>query len=99
MIASVNSNNYHSMEAQVTLRPVHGISMQSTYTWSKNLGIFDEIGTYVCRRIRVGAPTRAAPGIHSVAQHVHGPESRQTGEASADSVVVDPDTRHEPIQV
>jgi hypothetical protein len=23
----------------VTLRPTHGISMQSTYTWSKNLGI------------------------------------------------------------
>jgi hypothetical protein len=39
MIASVNSNNYHSMEAQVTLRPVQGINMQSTYTWSKNLGI------------------------------------------------------------
>lgn len=39
MIASVNSNNYHSMEAQVTMRPAAGISMQSTYTWSKNLGI------------------------------------------------------------
>jgi hypothetical protein len=39
MIASVNSNNYHSMEAQVSMRPAAGISMQSTYTWSKNLGI------------------------------------------------------------
>jgi hypothetical protein len=39
MVASVNSNNYHSMESQVTLRPARGISMQSTYTWSKNLGI------------------------------------------------------------
>jgi hypothetical protein len=45
MIASVNSNNYHSMEAQVTLRPVQGISMQSTYTWSKNLGIFGQVGS------------------------------------------------------
>jgi hypothetical protein len=32
------SSNYHSFEAQVTLRPTHGITTQSTYTWSKNLG-------------------------------------------------------------
>jgi hypothetical protein len=32
------STNYHSFEAQVTLRPTHGFTMQSTYTWSKNLG-------------------------------------------------------------
>jgi hypothetical protein len=45
MIAGVNSNNYHSMEAQVTLRPTHGISMQNTYTWSKNLGISYAVGS------------------------------------------------------
>jgi len=45
MIASVNSNNYHSMEAQVTMRPTRGISMQSTYTFSKNLGIFGQVGS------------------------------------------------------
>jgi hypothetical protein len=33
------SNNYHSLEAQVTLRPTHGVAVQSTYTWSKNLGV------------------------------------------------------------
>ncbi|MBI2149587.1 MAG: TonB-dependent receptor, partial [Acidobacteria bacterium] len=44
MIASVNSNNYHSMQAQFTLRPARGINMQSTYTWSKNLGIIGEVG-------------------------------------------------------
>src|SRR5262249_32093996 len=38
MIASVNHNNYHSIEAQITLRPTRGISMQTTYTLSKNLG-------------------------------------------------------------
>jgi hypothetical protein len=32
------STNYHSFEAQVTLRPTRGVSLQSTYTWSKNLG-------------------------------------------------------------
>jgi len=32
------SNNYHSFQAQVTLRPSHGLYFQSTYTWSKNLG-------------------------------------------------------------
>jgi hypothetical protein len=30
--------NYHSFQAQITLRPTHGLSFQSTYTWSKNLG-------------------------------------------------------------
>jgi hypothetical protein len=32
------SNNYHSLNAQFTLRPVRGISTQTTYTWSKNMG-------------------------------------------------------------
>jgi len=45
MIAGVNSNNYHSMEAQVTLRPTQGVTMQSTYTWSKNLGIQYAVGS------------------------------------------------------
>ncbi len=31
--------NYHSMQAQVTLRPTATLSVQSTYTWSRNLGI------------------------------------------------------------
>lgn len=30
--------NYHSMQAQVTMRPVAGFSFQTSYTWSKNLG-------------------------------------------------------------
>ncbi len=34
-----DSANYHSMQAQVTLRPTQGMSFQSTYTWSRNLGI------------------------------------------------------------
>ncbi|MCL2877904.1 MAG: TonB-dependent receptor [Acidobacteria bacterium] len=29
--------NYHSMQAQVTMRPVHGVNFQATYTWSRNL--------------------------------------------------------------
>jgi len=31
------SSSYHSMQAQFTLRPTHGFSVQSTYTWSKTL--------------------------------------------------------------
>ena len=31
--------NYHSLQAQVTLRPTHGLDFQSTYTWAKSLGI------------------------------------------------------------
>jgi len=38
-ITNVGSNNYHSLQAQLTLRPTHGFSFQGAYTWSKNLGI------------------------------------------------------------
>jgi len=38
------STNYHSFEAQFTLRPTHGVNMQSTYTWSKNLGTAGSFG-------------------------------------------------------
>jgi hypothetical protein len=31
--------NYHSMQAQVTLRPTAGFSISGSYTWSKSLGI------------------------------------------------------------
>jgi hypothetical protein len=30
--------NYHSMQAQLTMRPKAGMSFQVSYTWSKNLG-------------------------------------------------------------
>jgi hypothetical protein len=30
--------NYHSMQAQATLRPTHGLNFQVSYTWSRNLG-------------------------------------------------------------
>jgi len=30
-------SNYHSMQAQVTMRPAHGLNFQATYTWSRNL--------------------------------------------------------------
>src|SRR5262249_15957568 len=31
------SSNYHSLEAQFTLRPTQGFTVQSTYTWSKSM--------------------------------------------------------------
>jgi hypothetical protein len=31
--------NYHSLQTQVTLQPTAGVNFQSTYTWSKNLGM------------------------------------------------------------
>jgi len=33
-----NNSNYHSMQAQITMRPTHGFNLQATYTWSKNIG-------------------------------------------------------------
>jgi hypothetical protein len=38
LLTNVYSNNYHSLETQVTVRPTHGVSVQSTWTYSKNLG-------------------------------------------------------------
>lgn len=33
------SSNYHSMQAQFTLRPTQGFAVQSTYTWSKSMTV------------------------------------------------------------
>jgi hypothetical protein len=35
--SNTGSSNYHSMEAQFTLRPTQGISLQSTYTWARSM--------------------------------------------------------------
>jgi hypothetical protein len=32
-------SNYHSLQVQSTIRPIHGMSGQFTYSWSKNLGL------------------------------------------------------------
>jgi hypothetical protein len=39
MIASMNNNQYHSLETQITLRPTHGMTMQGSYTFSRNNGL------------------------------------------------------------
>jgi hypothetical protein len=39
MIASMNNNQYHSLETQVTLRPTQGLTLQGSYTWSRNNGL------------------------------------------------------------
>ena len=33
------SNNYHSLQAQTTWRPIQGVSGSFTYSWSRNLGL------------------------------------------------------------
>jgi hypothetical protein len=33
------SSSYHSLQVQGTLRPVHGVSFQGTYLWSRTLGV------------------------------------------------------------
>jgi hypothetical protein len=37
--ANLSRNNYHSLEVQFTMRPVHGLSFQSSYTWAKSMGL------------------------------------------------------------
>jgi hypothetical protein len=38
IVTNSNSSNYHSMQTQFTLRPTHGFSYQTTFTWSRMLG-------------------------------------------------------------
>ena len=38
-LSNMANNNYHSLQAEVTLRPTHGFSGTANYTWSKNLGV------------------------------------------------------------
>jgi hypothetical protein len=42
-MTNLDHANYHSMQAQVTMRPIHGLMFQTSYTFSKNLG---DTGTY-----------------------------------------------------
>jgi len=37
-MTTLYSNNYHSLQTQVTMRPTHGITLESTYSFAKNLG-------------------------------------------------------------
>jgi hypothetical protein len=43
-----DNSNYHSLQTQVTLQPARGVQYQTTYTWSRSLGMttptFGEIG-------------------------------------------------------
>jgi hypothetical protein len=38
IFTNYGKSNYNSMQAQVTMRPWHGLSLQATWTWSRNLG-------------------------------------------------------------
>jgi hypothetical protein len=35
---NLNHANYHSLQAQITVRPTHGFNISATYVWSRNLG-------------------------------------------------------------
>ena len=35
--ANLGRNNFHSLQVQMSMRPVHGFSFQSTYTWAKSM--------------------------------------------------------------
>ena len=37
MSTNLSKSNYHSMQAQVTMRPTNGVNFQATYTWSRAL--------------------------------------------------------------
>jgi hypothetical protein len=35
--ANLGRNNFHSLQVNVTMRPIHGISFQGNYTWAKSM--------------------------------------------------------------
>ncbi len=35
--ANLGRNNFHSLQVQLTMRPIHGLSFQSNYTWAKSM--------------------------------------------------------------
>jgi hypothetical protein len=39
LLTNSGYSNYHSLQVQTSVRPIHGFSGQATYTWSKNLGL------------------------------------------------------------
>lgn len=39
-----DSTTYHSMQAQLTMRPKHGITYQATWTWSRSTGVAPPTG-------------------------------------------------------
>ena len=44
--ANLGTSNYHSMQAQMTFRPIQGVSFTSTYTLSKLLGLVNGTFSY-----------------------------------------------------
>ena len=38
VFTNYGKSNYHSMQTQLTMRPWRGLSLQATWTWSRNLG-------------------------------------------------------------
>jgi len=38
LLNNSGNTNYHSLQAQATLRPTYGLNLQASYTWSKLLG-------------------------------------------------------------
>jgi hypothetical protein len=44
------SSNYHSMQAQFTLRPIQGFAVQTTYTWSKSMTLPADSNTDLLNR-------------------------------------------------
>ncbi len=52
--------NYHSLQAQISLRPTAGVSTQTTYTWSRNLGFSPGGGANGTGSANITDPTNRA---------------------------------------
>ena len=68
LFSNSGSSNYHSLQVQATLRPVHGFSVQGTYVWSKALEV---------------SPQLSNPGIGTTGTAYTNPADRQKDYALA----------------
>ncbi len=59
-----NKSNYHSMQAQISLRPTHGLMLSGTYTWSKTMG-YNGISDYRNRDLDFGVTGGRAHALSS----------------------------------
>jgi hypothetical protein len=77
--------NYHSLQTQLSVRPIYGVSTQVTYTWSRNLGQVPGEGPNGYRRVSLRIPpigpptTRFWPIIVRIPSSITAPSSCRSG--------------------
>jgi hypothetical protein len=62
-ITNIADSTYHSMQLEVSKRLSNGFTSQTSYTWSKSIGIADDDGALVFRTLRNRSLNRGPLGL------------------------------------